>query len=80
MKSPHYKLTKALNNLRIILQIATRPDLTMEEAKLLKGLVKSFELSLSLKERQLEQHLAYFTRSATAENTPEQTPLISNII
>jgi len=80
MKTPHHKLTKARKNLVLILQVATRPDLTMEEAKLLKGLVKSFELSVALKERQLAQHLAAFTRSATAENTPAQHALTSHII
>jgi hypothetical protein len=80
VKSPQQKLIKARKNLVTILQIATRPDLTMEEAKLLKGLVKSFELSVALKERQLAQHLASFTHPATAENNPVQTPLVSHSI
>ena len=80
MRTPQQKLLTARKNMVTILQIATRPDLTMEEAKLLKGVVKSFELSLALKERQLAQHLASFTRSATAENTPAQHALTSHII
>lgn len=80
MKSPHSKLYKAKNNLRICLQIAARPDLTFEEKKFLTSFVKSLELSVALKERQLAQHLASFTRPATAENTHEQNTLTSHII
>ena len=62
MKSPQQKLFTAKKNLRIITQVTSRTDLTMEEMKLLKGMARSFELSVALNERRLAEALSKLNR------------------
>jgi len=53
MKSPHQKLLNARKNLVTILQIATRPDLTPEEIKLLKNVIRTYEQCVAANERKV---------------------------
>ena len=52
MRPLEQKLQKAQNTLRVVIQLAERNDLTLEEKKYLYSLLRSQQMAVMAKERQ----------------------------